>query len=227
MYIFVDSESGRAPVIGNEIWSSGNIANDPNRNWRSMTADAKGKIITGGDYFFKIGFWATTGASQSGPITIDLDNAKLAWNYAGTSYPATAQIVRPANAFTAPDMTNWRGFTEIADKTDGEIYYQLSANGGSSWKYWNGSSWADTTSTNSSWNTATEINNYINTFPADTKSLLFRAFLFSNGTANIHLDDITISYDAEAEKLASNNLIISGTRFTGLFFWSKPICNTL
>ncbi len=94
-------------------------------------------------------------------------------------------------------MQAWTSFTEEATKNGGEIYYQLSDDGGASWKYWNGGVW--TTSTLATdFNTSTDIHDNIGTFPTSSGQIVFRAFLESDGSQLVQLDTVRVSYGEES-----------------------------
>ncbi|MDD2656584.1 MAG: hypothetical protein PHQ18_03390, partial [Patescibacteria group bacterium] len=89
-------------------------------------------------------------------------------------------------------VDSWDGFTETASKNGGEIYYQLS-NNDTDWYYWNSvsSTWSlATTSTDS--NIASVVNTNISSFTTTTNSIAVKAFLSSDSTQKVALDNIDI-----------------------------------
>ena len=81
----------------------------------------------------------------------------------------------------------------------GSVKYQLSPDGGTTWFYWNGSSWASTTGGVSYANDASTINTNISSFAAadgvtGVGQLSFKAFLISDGTQKVQLDAVTVGY---------------------------------
>lgn len=113
---------------------------------------------------------------------------------AGTGgYSTVGPSVRPNTAYTPTNIDAWTVFTETATKGGtGQIYYQLSDDGGSTWQYWNGSAWA--TAGSADYSPATDINTNIATFSTND-SFLFRAFLVSDGTNQVQLDEVSIECD--------------------------------
>lgn len=94
-------------------------------------------------------------------------------------------------------------FTEVATKTGSGIQYQISSDDGVTWEYWNGSSWATiTASQTDSWyydnesNTAAVVNTNISSFDA-SGTFKFRAFLHSDdGSQSPSLDYVEIQTNA-------------------------------
>ncbi|MDP2685393.1 MAG: hypothetical protein Q8P20_10275, partial [bacterium] len=60
-------------------------------------------------------------------------------------------------------------------------------------QYWNGSAWA-TVAGATDYNIATEVNTNIPTFSATTQQIMFKAFLSSDGTQLVILDNVNIEY---------------------------------
>jgi len=120
-------------------------------------------------------------------------------------YPTTPPTIVPN---TGQDYSVLLSFTETAGAgSAGTIKYQLSPNGGSTWYWWNGSSWATTTAGSSEANTAAQIdpthdadptndNDPINNFTAGspTRNFKWKAYLISDGTQQPKIDDISLTY---------------------------------
>lgn len=155
------------------------------------------------------------------PSLIRLTNSEVAVAYQGpstdgwlatielttnASYPTTQPTIEPNDVFAPPSVDVWSSFTETATK-DGsaEVYYQLSDDGGATWYYYDGVSWVPAGI--SDYNTATEVNDAIDEFDTTEGQIVFQAFLVSDGTEQIQLDEVTIGcalqqeydFDADAE----------------------------
>ena len=113
------------------------------------------------------------------------------WISGGPSYPTSNPFVNPISYYTAPGLEYWTSFTEVASKNGGEIYYQLS-DGGASWYYWDGSGWSVAGASN--YNTAAQVNSNILAFPTTTAQIMFKAFLSSDGSQLVQLDEVTIGF---------------------------------
>ncbi|MEI7452454.1 MAG: LamG-like jellyroll fold domain-containing protein [Candidatus Falkowbacteria bacterium] len=111
----------------------------------------------------------------------------------GSAYSTTSPSVNATVGFsTSSAIASWTHFTETATVNGGSISYQLSSDGGTTWTYWNGSSWATAGAGN--YNSAAVIDTNIPTFTTSTKQINARAFLTSNGAQLVQLDNINISY---------------------------------
>lgn len=128
-------------------------------------------------------------------------------NSPGTFYSLTAEetentyltntpSITPTSSVTFAALVN---FTETATKNTGEIKYQLSNDGGTTW-YWYNSGWTTTVSGYAEANTASDINTNAATFPTGSGSLKFKAYLYSDGVQNVSLDTIAITYGSGAKE---------------------------
>lgn len=190
LLVFVDTGTG-VPVIGQEVWSSGEISGTS--SWAaSGTIDVSSKVTTAGTYYLKVAMWVETPGSNSGPFTVGYDNVSLNWSKTTIAYATDHPTINPTTSLTPELVTNWDSFTETATKNGGEIYYQLSDDDGATWQYWNGSSW--TTAGASNYNTASIVNTNIPSFSATNKKISWKAYLESNGTQQVILDNIAIGY---------------------------------
>ncbi len=108
------------------------------------------------------------------------------------SYSDTNPTINPNSVYSGSNINQWTSFTETANKNSNtEIYYQLSTDG-STWQYWNGNSW--TTAGNNDYNTADIIDSNINTFATSSAQISFKAFLSSDGSDQVQLDEISIGW---------------------------------
>jgi hypothetical protein len=111
---------------------------------------------------------------------------------AGSTYPTTSPPINPTTSYSATGLDTWTSFVETATKNGGEIYYQLSSNDGSTWQYWNGSSWTGAGATN--YNIATDVNTNISSFATTTGQIMFKAHLESDGTQLVQLDSVRVGW---------------------------------
>lgn len=101
--------------------------------------------------------------------------------------------IQPLIPFVVVPLDRWSGFTEVANKNGGEIYYQLSFDAGLTWQYWNGSAWTVAGPTN--FNTAAEINSHISSFSTLTGSILFKGKMVSDCQHEMQLLTVAIDYE--------------------------------
>ncbi|MDO8260565.1 MAG: hypothetical protein Q7T50_03670, partial [Candidatus Magasanikbacteria bacterium] len=185
--VYLDSTSG-TPV--NQVGSS--IGVTALKTWTGATTiDASSAAASPGTYYLKIAFWVESG-TNTGPYSVGFDNVVLNWD--ATGYPTTSPTIVPTSAYSVVNLDKYSSFTESATKAGtGEIYYQLSDNGGASWQYWNGLVWG--IAGPSDYNIASAINTNISSFATTTASIIFKAFLVSNGTDQVQLDNVRIGWE--------------------------------
>jgi len=234
LYVFVDSTSGE-PIIGSQVWASGEISSTS--GWTSVASlDVSSSVATAGTYYVKIAVWVETSGVNTGPFTIGYDNVQLNWSGGNGScsgiatacdvygdqsscqvqggcswsavYPASSAI-NPTASYTATGIDVWSSFTETAIKNGGEIYYQLSDDDGSTWQYWNGGSW--TVAGGSNYNTAIDVSANIGDFNISTEKIMFKAFLTGDGSQQVSLDEVQISWgeDVGSSGYATTGWVLS------------------
>lgn len=107
------------------------------------------------------------------------------------TYPDNGPSIEPTGSFRGDQFSQWTYFEELSESNGGTVYYQLSDDGGASWRYWDGSSWT-VTANEGQRNTAEEIDAVIHKFPVTTGEMKIRAFLESDGTQLVKLDTVKI-----------------------------------
>lgn len=209
-YVFVDQASGVAPVVGsvNQVWDSSNLATVAAGGWSSQNIDIASFIPTSGTYYLKLAVWVET-LSNGGPYYLSYDNAKIAVSGTGSSYPIDRPSITAVNSFTPEQIYTWSSFIEDAEKNGGDIFYQLSDDDGANWRYWTGSNWS--TAGASNYNNAAEVANNISSFPVANKKISVRAFLSSDGSQQVSLDQVKISYLRTSPESWGNSFLVSGT----------------
>lgn len=195
LYAFIDTAS-TAPTLGTEVWSSGEIT--AATAWASISAiDIVSKVPTAGTYYLKFAAYVTTPAPNATYTYVSgFDNVIVNWSKSNTAYDTTDPTITPTSSLSVAKAISWNSFTETATKNGGEIYYQLSSDDGSSWQYWSGSSWASAGATN--YNIATDVNTNITAFTTTANQIKWKAFLSSDGTQQVILNNISITYTQNA-----------------------------
>ncbi|EKD49781.1 MAG: PKD protein [uncultured bacterium] len=127
-------------------------------------------------------------------------------------YYTSSPTVRPTSALSVSNLYSWDSFTETATKNGGSINYQLSDDGGSTWKYWSGSTWASAGA--SDYNSASVVNTNIGSFPTSAKQIMFKAFLTGDGSQLVQLDNIDIGYSTDTDA-PTNPTTINGYSNSG------------
>ncbi len=132
-----------------------------------------------------------------------------------TSKPflATAQTVRPNDASRKGGVWHWDAFA-ANEGGGGTVKYRLSDDEGTTWKYWNGSSWA-TSAVLSDSNTPTDISANISSFPVTFKGLLWQAILQGNGTEKVTINNVSLDSTSDIELPSSSTVNISAHKNQG------------
>lgn len=194
VYAFIDAASGAPTGTSTAIWSSPEITGTG--SWGSSgLIDVKSKMSSVGTYYIKFAVYVVipgTGNTSS-EYTVGFDNVSVNWSKTSYSYPADRPAIEPINSLETPRAGSWDSFSETATKNGGEIYYQLSDDDGTSWKYWNGLSWEVATSS-SNYNTALDVDSHIDSFSTTTSKIKWRAFLAGDGTQQVGLSAVSITY---------------------------------
>ncbi|MBU1118375.1 hypothetical protein KKH43_00650 [Patescibacteria group bacterium] len=201
-YAFVDSSPGAPASPGNAVWSHEFVAGDPVQTWvTGNTFTDSGNVTTAGTYYLKVALWLDNRNAGGNPYRYLLggyDNVQLDWTKTTVpTYPSDNPPINPTGSWD-PDnkVVTWTSFTETATKNGGEIYYQLSSDGGTTWQYWNGSAWVTVVGA-TDYNTASQVNSQITSFDTSTGIIMFKAFLSSDGTYDVLLDNIDITAEIE------------------------------
>ena len=155
-------------------------------------------------------------AAPSGPLLYNTIKNLFSVETAHAQTLTCSATLQPLAPFVVTPFKQWTGFTEVATKNGGEVYYQLSSDAGLTWKYWDGSAWS-AAALPTNYNTAAEINSHISSFlgftDPDAGSILFRATLTSDCNHDMQLLTIAVDYDQPTAKykLTAGNSAISFT----------------
>jgi len=127
--------------------------------------------------------WIAAGKWVSPEPTYSIDSESKVYAIDNPSiYSSTSQL-----------FTSVSGFTETATKNGGEIKYQISNDNGTTW-YWYNSGWTTTSTGYTEANTADDINSNIATFPVGSGQFLFKAYLNSDGTQLVQINNVDVTY---------------------------------
>ena len=142
------------------------------------------------------------------PSMLKLSNNMAIFNYKETDQTINKLLIpsiQPVYSLKAPNIIKWTGFTETADKNNGNIYYQLSNDEGKTWYYWNGINWSE--AGENDYNEATIIDSKISNFQPVNEQIKFKAFFSNNYSAQIKLFGLSLNYDSISKK---NHGVIPG-----------------
>ncbi len=164
-------------------------------NQSSFVSVSGADNFSGGNAFFN-GKIDEARISNTARWTASFSVPTLSYGSSVTTYPSDNPTINPNAANNVTSIDFWSGFVETATKNGGEIYYQLSDNGGTTWKYWSGSAWATSTLA-THYNTASVVNTNIGTFTTSTKQIVFKAFLSGSGSQQVVLDNVQVSCERQ------------------------------
>lgn len=112
-------------------------------------------------------------------------------SFTTTPYTSSRVAVRPSSAVRLSGIKSWDTFTTTETANGGTITYRLSDDGGTTWKYWNGSAWA-TSSGLTDANSASTVNTNIGTFPVTDDGFMWQAILLGNGNQLVTLNEVVM-----------------------------------
>jgi hypothetical protein len=118
-------------------------------------------------------------------------------------YSADPQTINLTTAVRTSGILSWDTFATTETLNGGTIAYRLSDNGGSSWKYWNGSSWATSASLVEA-SSASVVNTNISSFPVTFSGITWQAVLDGNGDQQVTLDEVDIGSNIDITDPSAN-----------------------
>jgi len=188
---FVDNFSGE-PIYGSEVWNSGYLSGTS--GWASVNVDLSSILLTPGTHYLKLAIWSTAGGSRAGSFDVRFDNAAITWSTSLPTYPTDSPTIIPTLSFSSSEIISWLDFQETATKNGGEIYYELSNNNGDRWRAWRNNAWR--TARVDDYMTADIAKAHITDFPVGGQQLLIKAYLVSDGSQQVILDNIRVVYES-------------------------------
>jgi hypothetical protein len=125
-----------------------------------------------------------------------------------TPYSSSRETVQPTSAVRTSGIRNWDDFIASESLNGGTIEYRLSDDGGTTWKYWNGSAWTVSSGTSQA-NDAATIDTNIGTFPVTEDGILWQAVLLGNGNQLVTLNSVTLQSTADTTDPTPPNALIA------------------
>lgn len=116
-----------------------------------------------------------------------------------TPYSSDPQTIQPNSAVMTSQVKEFDLFSVNETANGGSISYRISTDGGSSWKYWNGSSWTTSSALNQN-NSESVVNSNMGELPVTAQGFLWQAIVDGNGNQEVIIDDVAsgASQDTEA-----------------------------
>lgn len=129
-------------------------------------------------------------------------------------YTANPQTVRLTSPVRTSGILSWSDFAANEALNGGTIAYRLSDNGGNDWKYWNGSTWAISTSLAEA-SSASVVNSNITTFPVTFEGIAWQAVLSGNGDQQVTLNEVSIGSNIDTTDPSANASSITMQKSNG------------
>lgn len=123
------------------------------------------------------------------------------------AYSTSAQTIQPSSPVMTTQIKNWNDFN-VTEGGVGTVTYRLSDNGGTSWKYWDGSAWVASSSTSEA-NDATTVSTNLSTFPVTTSGILWQAILLGNGDQQVSVSSVEITATADTTAPSIPDILVS------------------
>ncbi len=129
-------------------------------------------------------------------------------------YSTTAQTITLNNPVRINGVWHWDNLTANETANGGDITYRLSADNGVTWKFWNGSSWADSNNTTEA-NPISVADANMSTFPVTLSGIKWQAVLKSNGDQRVTLNSVTLASTSDLVEPATNASNITALKASG------------
>jgi hypothetical protein len=171
-----------------------------------------------------------TGDAQ-GYFTGSLDEVRISNiardSFTALPYNSTPQLVTLTNPIRPRGVWHWDGFLSGETANGGTITYRLSADGGTTWLYWDGAAWS-TSSSVASANDAATMNAHMASFSVTFYGLKWQAVLSGNGRQQVTLNTVgtTATADTTAPTAATGGIITANKVVNGTSLASNAWTNS-
>ncbi len=129
-------------------------------------------------------------------------------------YAATPQTITLNTGVHKNGLWHWDTLASNETANGGTLTYRLSDDEGTTWQYWNGSSWVLSSSTSQA-NPIATINSHIATFPVTFHGLVWQAVLSGNGTQQVTLNSLTLQSTSDTGAPSTVGMTIAALKAAG------------
>ncbi|MFO0920248.1 MAG: LamG domain-containing protein [Candidatus Saccharimonadales bacterium] len=154
----------------------------------------------------------------SGRFSGQLDEIRLSnvarSSFTTTPYATTAQTIQPTQAARKSGVWHWDTLSHTDIPNGGSITYRISDNNGTTWKYWDGLTWANSNTLSES-NTTTVITSHFDTFPVTYDGVLWQAVMTGNGQQQVSLDGVSAEATSDTIDPSTNPTNITAYKANG------------
>ena len=124
-------------------------------------------------------------------------------SFTTSPYTSSVVTVELTDAIRKNGVWNWDSLMATENPAGGTIAYRLSDDDGVSWKYWDGSSWANSASVTQV-NAISVIDTNIDSFPVSFSGIKWQAVLQGNGNQQVSVGDISLSSVSDSDDPSVN-----------------------
>lgn len=129
-------------------------------------------------------------------------------------YVDTNQVISLGTAAHTSGILGWESFTSNQALNGGALNYRLSDDGGTSWKYWNGSAWVTSNAVTDA-NAGTVVSSHIATFPITFQGIKWQAILKGDGTQQVTLNSVQLGANLDSAGPDTNASAVTAKKASG------------
>ncbi len=130
------------------------------------------------------------------------------------AYSSTPQTAELATAGLVAGVSDFDAFQTVENADGATLAYRISNDDGATWQYWDGGAWAASDELTEA-NTATVINDEINSFPRTFYGIKWQAVITSDGTQQPSLQEVSIGSNSDVNAPDTNATSIQGYKSFG------------
>lgn len=129
-------------------------------------------------------------------------------------YSTTDETITLADPVRTSGVEHWDTWADNRTANGGTIKYRLSSDRGSTWLYWNGSDWVESSNTSQA-NDVSTINSHMVDFPVTFDGLQWQAVLKGDGTQQVKINGITAEATSDMVEPETNASSITAKKANG------------
>lgn len=159
----------------------------------------------------------TTGVGQS-YVNGQIDEVRISstarTSFNSKPYTDSPQTVTLANPVRQVGVLDWESFAADETTNGGTLTYRLSDDEGATWKYWDGASWSESSSTNEA-NSANDISTNLASFPVGFGGFMWQAIFTGDGTQQVTLNSVSLGSNQDGAGPDTNASAITAQKSNG------------
>ena len=135
-------------------------------------------------------------------------------SFTTTPYKNIPQAISPTTSVRTSGVWHWDTIDDTSTTNGGNVFYRISVDAGTSWLYWNGSTWAVSGSLAQANDKAT-ITTHFDSLPITFDGMRWQAVLSGDGTQQISLDGVSAQATSDTSKPTNSANPINGYTANG------------